>query len=68
MAFIPVQMTNDIEVRVAETVDEYVQLQFDGWWAIGVAAPPLTLTERFVFGPTAPSNPRPGTIYFATPV
>ena len=64
----PVQFTNGVEVRTAETPGEFAQFVWDGWWSIDVVAPPIPLHERFAFGPVRPANPRPGVVYFPTPV
>lgn len=64
----PVQFTNGIDTRLAETPSEVTQFRWEGWWALGEVEPPLQLSERFVFGPTRPSSVRVGTVYIATPV
>jgi hypothetical protein len=42
MAFTPVEFTNGTAVRLAETPDDLVQLEFDGWVPVGgTYDPPL---------------------------
>lgn len=68
MAFTPVEVTNGVDTMTAYTADELTQFIWDGWWQLDAIPPPLTLAERFAFGPVRPVNPRPGTVYIATPV
>lgn len=66
--FQPVQLTNGTETVVAENVYALVQYQYDGYWIVGEVEPPLTLRERFAFGPERPATPRAGVVYIQTPV
>jgi hypothetical protein len=68
MAYVPTNFTNGVATALASTAGEATQLRWEGWWPVGEEAPELSLSDRFAFGPTKPTNPRVGVIYIQTPV